>query len=57
MYYDNLIFLLGKKVDVHANGISYRGTLVEVTEMDVFLQSDQGWIQLSLEDVKEINPV
>jgi len=57
MYNNNLINLIGKKVEVISSGIAYRGRLIEVSESDVFLQGELGWIQLSVETVTEINPV
>lgn len=54
MYTDNLVAMIGHEVEVEADGMTYRGTLIEVSETEVFLQSDLGWIQLSVETVKNI---
>jgi len=54
MYYDSLMVLMGKKVDVKAQGITFSGTLIEVTDEAVFLQSELGWIEVRVEDVTEI---
>ena len=56
MYTDNLMGMIGQEVEVESDGMTYRGTLIEVSETDVFLQSDMGWIQLSVETVKNIRP-
>ncbi|MBI5191299.1 MAG: hypothetical protein HZA22_11600 [Nitrospirae bacterium] len=56
MYTDNLAAMIGQAVEVESDGMTYRGTLVEVSETDVFLQSDVGWIQLSVETVRSIKP-
>ena len=54
MYSNNLVGLIGQQVEVTAKGMSYRGRLVEVSETEVFLQGDLGWIQLQVEDVTDI---
>ncbi|HLB25185.1 MAG TPA: hypothetical protein VJM83_02530 [Nitrospirota bacterium] len=56
MYTDNLATMIGKEVVVTASGMIYRGRLVEVSETEVFLQGQLGWIQLRVEDVTEIKP-
>ncbi len=56
MYTSNLIDLIGKEVEVMASGMLYRGRLIEVSETEVFLQSELGWIQLQVENVTEIRP-
>lgn len=57
MYSSNLGELIGKEVEVTAKGFSYRGRLIEVSENEVFLQGDLGWIQLQVEDVTDIRAV
>lgn len=57
MYYNNVMGLIGKQVEVVSGGMVYRGRLVEVSETEVFLQGELGWMQLSVETVTEINPV
>jgi hypothetical protein len=57
MYNNNLMNLIGKKVEVTSGGIAYRGRLIEVSESEVFLQGELGWIQLSVETVTEIKSV
>ena len=36
--------LMGKEVEIQANGITYRGKLVQVDENEVHLQTTMGWI-------------
>ena len=54
MYNCDLMGLIGKEVEVWAGGMLYRGRLIEVSETDVFIQGELGWIQLSVEGVTEI---
>ena len=56
MYYGSLIEMVGKNVEVTCDGMLYKGTLIEVSGEDVFLQGTLGWIQLSVEKVTEIRP-
>jgi hypothetical protein len=51
---NNIIELLGKHVEVSANQITYHGTLVEVSETDVFLQGDSGWVVIPVDQVISI---
>ena len=51
---DNIIELLGKVVEVSANQTIYHGKLVEVSETEVFLQAESGWIVIPLEQVISI---
>lgn len=46
--------LTGKEVEVLAEGIIYRGVLVEIGETEVYLRSESGWIVLPIEKVGEI---
>ncbi len=46
--------LIGKEVVVEANGITYRGRLVEVNEQEVYLQAESGWITILTENVVDI---
>lgn len=57
MYGDPLAGLIGHEVEAVANGISYRGKLIEVSETEVFIQGEMGWMQLQVEEVTEIKPV
>ena len=46
--------LIGKEVDVTADGMLYRGTLIEISESEVFLQGSLGWMQLSMDLISDI---
>jgi hypothetical protein len=49
-----MIELLGKEVEVLANHITYTGKLVEISETDVYLQAESGWVVIPVERVSEI---
>ncbi|HEB75916.1 MAG TPA: hypothetical protein ENJ04_06155 [Nitrospirae bacterium] len=46
--------LIGKRVVVEANGITYRGRLVEVGETEVHLETELGWVTLPTDHVVDI---
>jgi hypothetical protein len=48
---DNLI---GRIVEVSANNITYTGKLVEISETEVYLEGESGWIVIPLEQVAAI---
>ena len=50
-----MIDLRGKLVEVIANDITYTGTLVEISETDVYLESESGWIVIPVEQVASIS--
>ena len=54
MYTSNLMGMIGQEVEVMSDGMLYRGRLIEVSDTEVFLQGELGWIQLSVEKVTEI---
>ena len=56
MYTNNLMGLIGQEVEVMSDGMLYSGRLIEVSETEVFLQGELGWIQISIEKVTEIRP-
>ncbi len=56
MFSDSLGGLVGHEVIVVAGGISYRGKLIEVTETEIFLQGELGWMQIEVEYVTELKP-
>ena len=56
MYTGSLMELIGQEVEVMSDGMLYHGRLIEVSETEVFLQGELGWIQLSVEKVTEIRP-
>jgi hypothetical protein len=43
--------LIGKEVEVSANGVSYRGVLVEVSDSEVHLKGTLGYISLPTSSV------
>ncbi len=47
-------YLIGKDVLVAANGIIYRGRLVEIGTEEIYLKGDAGWITLMTADVDNI---
>jgi hypothetical protein len=50
-----MIDLRGKQVEVIANDITYTGTLVEISETEVYLESESGWIVIPVEQVASIS--
>ncbi|HXX80587.1 MAG TPA: hypothetical protein VEI46_03510 [Thermodesulfovibrionales bacterium] len=50
-----MIDLRGKLVEVIANGIAYTGTLVEISETEVYLEGESGWIVIPVEQVASIS--
>lgn len=46
-----MIDLVGKPVEVMANGISYTGILVEISETEVYLEAQSGWIVIPIDQV------
>lgn len=57
MYFHNIMDMVGKQVEVMSSGMAYRGRLIEISETEVFLQGELGWIQLGIESVTGITPV
>jgi hypothetical protein len=49
--------MIGKEVEVTANGISYRGELVEITDNEVNLKTLMQWISLPTSTVNTIRIV
>lgn len=49
-----MIDLIGRFVEVTANDITYRGRLVEISETEIHLESDLGWIVIPIEQVASI---
>ncbi len=49
--------LLGKEVEVLANGMSYRGTLVEVSDSEVHLKTRMQWVALPASSVSQVKAV
>ncbi|MEF9427098.1 MAG: hypothetical protein L0956_07975 [Candidatus Mariimomonas ferrooxydans] len=49
--------LLGKEVEVNTNETIYRGILIEVTENEIQLKSQYGWVSIPAEKVADIRAV
>ncbi len=49
-----MIELIGKRVVVDAFGIQYKGVLVEVTDSEVNLQTETGWVTVPMDAVSDI---
>ena len=47
-------YLVGKDVEVVANGVIYRGKLMEIGMEEVYLKAEMGWITLMTADIDEI---
>ena len=48
--------MIGKEVEVIANGISYRGVLIEVSDAEVHLKTMMQWISLPASSVTSVRP-
>jgi hypothetical protein len=46
--------MIGKKVEVSANGIIYSGELIEVSDVEVYLKGSMQWLSLPASSVSEI---
>jgi hypothetical protein len=51
---ENLIKLVGKEVIIDADGILYKGELVEVSETEAYLRLETGWITIPMEKISSI---
>ncbi len=49
--------LLGKEVEVNTNETIYRGILIEVTENEIQLKSEYGWVSIPAEKVTDVRAV
>ncbi len=49
--------MVGKEVEVLANGVSYRGTLIEVSDREVHLKTTMQWISLPASSVSQVKLV
>ncbi len=47
-------YMIGKKVEVFANGIIYSGELIEVSDVEVYLKGSMQWLSLPASAVSEI---
>ncbi|MDH4163453.1 MAG: hypothetical protein OEW15_12295 [Nitrospirota bacterium] len=50
----DLMQMIGKEVEIIANGMSYRGTLIEVTESEVNVKTLLQWLSLPASSVSSI---
>lgn len=46
--------MIGKEVEVVANGTNYTGVLIEVSDVEVHLKGSMQWISLPASSVSEI---
>ena len=46
--------MIGKEVEILANGVSYKGTLIEVSDAEVHLKTMLQWIALPASSVGQI---
>lgn len=47
--------LIGKNVEVIANGITYRGVLKDASESAISLLSTGGWLEIQMSSISRIN--
>lgn len=52
----DVLLLIGKEVVVLANGIEYRGQLVEINNEEVYLKTELGWVTIPVNAISEIRP-
>jgi hypothetical protein len=48
--------MIGKEVEVIANGVRYTGILIEVSDTEVHLKGTMQWISLPASSVSQIKP-
>lgn len=46
--------LTGREVVVHTIETIYRGTLVELSETELYLQTEQGWVLIPVDKIADI---
>jgi hypothetical protein len=46
--------MLGKEVEVIANGTTYRGVLIEVSDVEVHIRTSMQWVSLPASSVSEV---
>ena len=52
----DIMSMIGREVDVTANGLKYTGVLIEVSDLEVHLKGSFQWITLPVSSVSEIRP-
>jgi hypothetical protein len=50
----DILDMIGKEVDVIANGVKYSGVLVEVSDAEVHLKTSMQWVSLPASSVSTI---
>lgn len=50
-----MIDLIGKLVEVVSRDTTYTGTLVEMNEKEIYLQTEMGWLVLPVDNVLAVN--
>ncbi len=53
----DIMDMVGKEVEVLANGMSYRGTLIEVSDTEVHIKTTMQWVSLPASSVSEVKLV
>jgi len=48
--------MIGKEVEVIANGMRYKGVLIEVSDMDVHIKTANQWVALPVSSVSDVRP-
>ena len=48
--------MVGKEVEVTANGMKYSGVLIDVSDVEVHLKGMYQWISLPLVSVSDLKP-
>jgi hypothetical protein len=52
----DVIEMIGKEVEVIANGVSYKGVLIEVSDTEVHLKGMLGYVSLPATSVTGVRP-
>ncbi len=50
-----MIELIGKLVEVVSRETTYTGTLVEMNDKELYLQTEMGWLVLPIDNVLAVN--
>jgi hypothetical protein len=46
--------MIGKEVEVLANGVKYQGTLIEVSDTEVHIKTTMQWVSLPASSVSQV---
>ena len=52
----DIIEMIGKEVEVSANGVVYRGVLIEVSDTELHLKGMLGYVSLPVISVTSVRP-